>query len=46
MQAAKDAAASMKESAANVKASTLAGMEKTKATAREKVCGFNGSDSP
>lgn len=38
MQAAKDAAASMKESTANAMASAKAGMDKTKATAREKVC--------
>ena len=38
MQATKDATASMKESAANAMASAKAGMDKTKATAREKVC--------
>ncbi|KAJ8643722.1 hypothetical protein MRB53_005470 [Persea americana] len=37
MQATKDATASMKESAANAMASAKAGMDKTKATAREKM---------
>ncbi|XP_022971427.1 11 kDa late embryogenesis abundant protein-like [Cucurbita maxima] len=37
MQSGKNAAESVKESAANVGASARAGMEKTKATAQEKV---------
>ena len=37
MQAAKNAAASAKETAANVAASAKAGMDKTKATMQEKV---------
>ncbi|XP_059646392.1 11 kDa late embryogenesis abundant protein-like [Cornus florida] len=37
MQAAKNAAASVKETAANVAASAKAGMDKTKATMQEKV---------
>lgn len=38
MQTGKNAAASMKETAANVAASAKSGMEKTKASAQEKVC--------
>ena len=37
MQAAKNAAASAKETAANVAASAKSGMDKTKATVQEKV---------
>lgn len=40
MQSGKNAAESVKESAANVGASARAGMEKTKATAQEKVRNF------
>lgn len=42
MQTGKNAAASMKETAANVAASAKSGMEKTKASAQEKVyrCSF------
>lgn len=41
MQAGKGAAEAMKEKASNVAASARAGMEKTKATAQEKVLFHN-----
>lgn len=40
MQSAKNAAASVKETVANVGASAKSGMEKTKAVAQEKVIWF------